>query len=142
MTMEYVWFCLCLLNDWHVVIILTQYGDLGEYDIFSKFSYTCNQHQGSKSIIRTYILNYQVRVFHSSKLSSEFSPTPILVVKRNGSLKEKTSYRYDGLYMVMLVFDRNGMTIKGNSLGTDIGLVTFLFTRVHPWRCVKPPTYM
>ena len=71
-------------------------------------------------------------MFRSSKLSSAFAPTPILVVKKNGSLKEKTSYRYDGLYKVTLVYDRNGMTIKGNSLGTDIGLVTFLFTRVHP----------
>ena len=71
-----------------------------------------------------------MRVFRSSKLSSSFAPTPILVVKRNGSLKERTTYRYDGLYMVKLVFDKNWMTIKGNSLGTEIGLVTFLFTKV------------
>ena len=114
------------------VIILIKDGDLGEYDLFTKFCYTCNQHQGSKSIFRTYILKNQVRVFRSSKLSSAFAPTPILVVKRNGSLKEKISYRYDGLYMVRFVFDMNGMKIIGTSLGTDIGLVTFMFTRVYP----------
>ena len=73
-----------------------------------------------------------MRVFHSSNLSSSFAPTPILVVKRHGSLKERNSYRYDGLYMVKLVFDKNWMTIKGNSLGTEIGLVKFMFTKVNP----------
>lgn len=113
------------------VIILIKYGDLGEYDLFTRFCYTCNQHQGSKALFRTYIQNYQVRVFRSSKLSGALAPTPILVVKINGSLKERTSYRYDGLYMVRFVFDRNGMIIKSSCLGTDIGIVTFMFTRVY-----------
>ena len=63
-------------------------------------------------------------------ISSSFEPTPILVVKRNGSLKERTSYRYDGFYMVKLVFDNNCTTINVNSLGKEIGLVTFMFTKV------------
>lgn len=88
--------------------------------------------QGSLSLYTKYLRQYVVCVFRSSNLKSVIAPTPIMVMKKNGSLKEKTSYRYDGLDKVSKVIDHtSGQWIIKHLVAKDINALTFLLHRVN-----------
>ena len=106
------------------VISLIQDVKLGEKDLFSMFYYTCNKHQGMKALLRSHLQKIYVRVFRSSSLMNRFSPSPIVVVKKDWKLKYRTLYRYDGLYRVNSLREFKGQDGKINH-------IIFQFIRVY-----------
>ena len=94
-------------------------------DIFPYFATTAD---GARALYTSFEKRLLVRVFRSSKLhgTSPYAPPKLQIPaskgKSSGAVK-KTSYRYDGLYVVQQVVDESDQTIlfHRNVLQTMVG---------------------
>ena len=74
--------------------------ELREVDELCWFQYTTERDQGGGALCRSYHEKLPIRVFRSSQLSSQYAPSSL----ENGNI----GYRYDGLYAVKAIYDKNG----------------------------------
>ena len=92
---------------------------LREADGLSWLTYTSSSKQGGGATCKSYHNESPIRVFRSSKLKSPFAPPQ----------GKSTSYRYDGLYKVITMWDASGVkTEDPPPVGEDQH--TFLLTRL------------
>ena len=76
---------------------------MGEEDILSRLSYSSSTRQRSKALFRSYKKKLAIRVFRSSNLVSTYAPF--------AEHKNRASYRYDGLYIVDSIQDKDAIFI-------------------------------
>ena len=87
-------------NGAESIVVSRQDQALREEDGLQWIKYTSSRRQGGGGFATSYKKNQSIRVFRSSSLNNKYAPPP-----RQGGY---TSYRYDGLYRVMFMWDEHG----------------------------------
>jgi alkylated DNA repair dioxygenase AlkB len=82
------------------LLLNSQASNLREDDGLIWFQITSCRSEGGGALCRNYHRNLPVRVFRSSELNNKYAPH----VRENG----KAMYRYDGLYTVCAMWDKDG----------------------------------
>jgi len=100
------------------IVVSRQDFDVREEDGLSWLRYTSSRRQGAGALYMSFRMKKPVRVFRSSNLKSSYRPAAF-----EG---DRTSYRYDGLYIVTHVWNSEGNLTDGGS-GKVEGGVHFTF---------------
>ena len=87
-------------NGAESIVVSRQDEALREEDGLQWLKYTSSRRQGGGGFATSYKKYQPIRVFRSSSLNNMYAPPP-----RPGGY---TSYRYDGLYRVMFIWDEHG----------------------------------
>ena len=87
-------------NGAESIVVSRQNEALREEDGLQWLKYTSSRRQGGGGFATSYKKYQPIRVFRSSSLNNMYAPPP-----RPGGY---TSYRYDGLYRVMFIWDEHG----------------------------------
>jgi len=106
------------------IVVSRQSKDLREDDGLEWLFYTSTRMQGALGLCRSHENNSPIRVFRSSRLENQYSPPPFT----SENNQERTSYRYDGLYLVCKVFDSDGNATEVTPIGNE--QFTFQLTRL------------
>lgn len=91
-------------NGAESIVVSRQEQTLREEDGLQWIKYTSSRRQGGGGFATSYKKNQPIRVFRSSSLNSMYAPAP-----RQGG---HTSYRYDGLYRVIFMWDEHGDRVQ------------------------------
>ena len=102
------------------IVVSRQSFDLREEDGLSWLRYTSSRRQGGGALCVSFKTKKPVRVFRSSRLEGPYRPPTFD--------EDRTSYRYDGLYVVTRVFDSEGLASEDDIPGS--GAFTFHLERL------------
>ena len=86
------------------IVVSRQDGSLREEDGLQWIKYTSSRRQGGGGFATSFKKKQAIRVFRSSSLNNEYAPPP----RPLGN----TSYRYDGLYRVLFMWDEKGNRVE------------------------------
>ena len=86
------------------IVVSRQDGALREEDGLQWLKYTSSRRQGGGGFATSFKKKQAIRVFRSSSLNNEYAPPP----RPLGN----TSYRYDGLYRVLFMWDEKGNRVE------------------------------
>eukprot|EP00804_Cyclotella_cryptica_P011375 CCRYP_016037-RA/>CCRYP_016037-RA protein AED:0.06 eAED:0.06 QI:353/1/1/1/1/1/10/132/1126 len=114
------------------IVVSRQSDELREEDGLGWLLYTSTRQQGALALCISHTNGSPIRVFRSSRLESDYSPPPM----NSANNQQGTSYRYDGLYRVVQVFDVEGnATDKKTPCGNEH--FTFFLDRLPANNCAK-----
>lgn len=91
-------------NGAESIVVSRQDGSLREEDGLQWIKYTSSRRQGGGGFATSYRKKQPIRVFRSSSLNNKYAPPP----RPLGN----TSYRYDGLYRVLSMWNEKGNRVE------------------------------